>query len=53
MVRDFGKVMNTLLYFKWMSTKTYCIAHGTQFSDRLQPGWDGSLGENGYMCMYG
>ena len=23
------------------------------FSVRWQPGWEGSLGENGYMCMYG
>ena len=52
-VRDFGKVMNTLINFKWITTKTYCVAHGTQFSDIRQPGWDGSPGENGYMYMYG
>ena len=52
-VRDFGKVMNTFQYFKWITTKTYCVAHGTQFSDIRQPGWDGSLGENEYMFTYG
>ena len=52
-VRDFGKVMNTLINFKWITTKTYCVAHGTQFSDIRQPRWDGSPGENGYMYMYG
>ena len=52
-VQDFGKVMNTLINFKWITTKTYCVAHGTQFSDIRQPGWAGSPGENGSMYMYG
>ena len=33
-------------------TKTYCIAHGTLLNVMWQPGWDGSLGKNGYMCTY-
>ena len=32
---------------------TYCIAHGTLLSVMWQTGWEGSLGENGYMYMYG
>ena len=48
-VREFGIDMYTLLYLKW----TYCIAHGTLFHVMWQPGWEGSLGENGHMCMYG
>ena len=28
-------------------------AQGTLLSVRRQPGWEGSLGENGYMYMYG
>ena len=32
-------------------TKTYGIAHGTLLSVMCQPGWEGGLGENGYMCM--
>ena len=29
-----------------------CIAHGTLLNVMWQPGWDGSLGKNGYMCTY-
>ena len=36
---------------------TYCIAHGITHGTLLnvmwQPGWEASLGENGYMYMYG
>ena len=48
-VGEFRIDIYTLLYFKW----TYCIAHGTLFNVTWQPGWEGSLGENGYICMYG
>ena len=41
--------MYTLLYFKWV---IYCIAQGTLFNVMWQPGWEGSLGENGYMYIY-
>ena len=30
-----------------------CTAHGTLLSVMWQPGWEGSLGENRYMYMYG
>ena len=30
----------------------YCIVHGTLLSVMWQPGWEGSLGENGYMYVY-
>ena len=26
---------------------------GTLLNVMWQPGWEGSFGENGYMCMYG
>ena len=52
-VREFGKVMYTLLYSKWITNKDYCIAHGTWFNVMCQSGWEGSLGENGYMYVYG
>ena len=29
------------------------IAQGTLLNVMWQPGWEGSLGENGYMYMYG
>ena len=31
----------------------YCIAQGTLLNVVWQSGWEGSLGENGYMYMYG
>ena len=33
--------------------RTHCIAHGTLLIVVWQPGWEGSLGENEYMYMYG
>ena len=32
---------------------TYCIAQGTLLNVMWQPGWEGSLGENGYMYTFG
>ena len=32
---------------------TYCMEHGTLLNVMWQPRWEGSLGENGYMYMYG
>ena len=29
------------------------MAQGTLLNIMWQPGWEGSLGENGYMYMYG
>ena len=31
-VKDIGKVTYTLLYFKWITIMTYCIAQGTLLS---------------------
>ena len=31
----------------------YCTAHGTLLTVMWQPGWEGSLEENGYIYMYG
>ena len=45
--------MYTLLYLKWISNNGLLYtAHGTLPSVMWQPGWEGSLGENGYMCRY-
>ena len=38
---------------QYMTFVTYCIAHGTLLNVMCQPGWERSLGENRYMCMYG
>ena len=45
--------MNTLLCLKWITTRTYCTAQGAILKVMRQPGWEGSLGENGSMCMQG
>ena len=44
--------MYTQLYLQWITNRTSCIAHGTLLSVTWQPGWEGSLGENGYLYMY-
>ena len=53
-VQDFGKVMYTLLYLKWMTSKNLLyIAQGTLLNVMCQPGWERGLGKNGNMYMYG
>ena len=37
-VREFGKVMYTLLYSKWITSKDCCIANGTLLNVTCQPG---------------
>ena len=44
-IRDFGKVMCTLLYLKWINNKNLLIAHGTSFNVMCQSGWEGDGGE--------
>ena len=36
-VREFEMDMYTLLYFKWITSKTYCIAHGNLLNVMWQP----------------
>ena len=55
-VREFGTDMYTLLYLRWITNKD--LLYGRQNSvicDRVmwEPGWEGNLGENGYMFIYG
>ena len=52
-VRELGMDMYTLLYLKWITTKTYCRTQGILLNVMWQPGWEGSLEENGHMYMYG
>jgi len=49
--REFGIDMYTLLHLKWITDKDllYSIENSTQVM--WQPGWEGSLKENGYMYM--
>ena len=52
-VRNFGKVLYTLLYLKWITSKD--LLYSTWNSARYYvPAWMGEdVGENGYMYMYG
>ena len=50
-VREFGMDMDTLLYLKWITNTVLFIAQGTLLNVMCQPGWEGRLGENGYMYM--
>ena len=53
-VREFGMDMYTLLYLKWITNKDlWYIAQGTLLNVKWQPGWEWSLGENGYMYLHG
>ena len=49
--REFGMDMYKLLYLKWIINKD--MAHGTLLNVIWQPGWEGSLGKNGYMYVCG
>ena len=53
LVREFGMDMYTALYLKWRTNKALRIAQGTLLGVMWQPGWEGSLGENVYMCVHG
>ena len=52
-VREFGKVMHTLLYSKWITKKD--LLYSTENSAQCFVAvWMGrSLGDNGYVYMYG
>ena len=52
-VRQFGINMYTLPYLKWITNKDLLCSTGPLLNVMWQPGWEGSLGENGYMYMYG
>ena len=52
-VREFETDRYTLLYLKWITNRDLLIAQGTQLKVMWQPGLKGSLGESGYMYMYG
>ena len=52
-VREFGMDMYTLLYLKWITNETHCLAQKSLPNDIWQLGWEGSLGENGNMYKHG
>ena len=52
-VREFGMDMFILIYLKWITNKDPRYSIGNSAQCYVQPGCEGSLGENGYMCIYG
>ena len=52
--RKFEINVYALLYLKWITYEDLLyIAQGSLPSVTWQPGWEGSLGESGYVHMYG
>ena len=51
-VKEFVTGIYTLLHLKWITNKDLLYNHGTLLKVMWQPGWEGSLGWNGYMYMY-
>ena len=49
----FGRDMYTLLYLKWRTNRDLPTAQGMLLNAMWQPGWEGSLGENGHVCRHG
>ena len=45
-------LLNCALKNGYTATETYPIAQGTLLNVMWRPGWEGSLGENGCMCVY-
>ena len=52
-VRESVMESYTLLYLKWITNKDPQYSTGTLLNAMWQPECEGSLGENGYMYMYG
>ena len=46
-VKDFGKIMYTLLYLKWITNRH--LLYSTLLNVMCQPRWEGCLGENEYI----
>ena len=52
-VREFGKIMDTLLYLKWITNKDLLYSTWNSTQCYVPASWEGDLEENGYMYMYG
>ena len=48
-----AKTMDNMDGITWEPARTCWTAQGTLLHVVWQPGWEGSLGEHGYMCMHG
>ena len=52
-VREVEMAMYTLLYFKWITNKDLLYSTWNSAQGYVAAWMEGTLGENGYMCMYG
>ena len=52
-VRDFGKIMYTLLHLKWITNKILLYSTWNSVQCYVAACMGVDLGENGYMYMYG
>ena len=52
-IREFGKVMYTLLYSKWVTNKDLLYSAWNSSQCWVAPGWEQGLGESAYVYMYG
>ena len=52
-VREFGMVMYTLRYLKWITNRDLLYSIWTSAQCYVAAWKEGNLGENGYMYMYG
>ena len=52
-IREFGMDMDTLLYLTWRTSKDLLSSTGNSAQCHVAAWMEGSLGENGYMYVYG
>ena len=52
-VREFGIDMYTLLYLKWITNKDLLCSTVNSAHVMWQPGWEGGLGDSGYIYTHG
>ena len=52
-VREFGMDKHMLLYLKWITNKDLLYSTWNSAQCYVAAGWEGGLGKNGDMYMYG
>ena len=52
-VREFENNMYTLLYLKWITNKDLLCSTVNSAHVMWQPGWEGGLGDSGYIYTHG
>ena len=52
-VKEFGVIMYTLLYLKWITNKDLLYSTGKSAQCHMAACRGRGFGENGYLCMFG